>query len=85
MEKSNIIKDYIKELEHKNEVLQRAFALACRCLREHPPADTCDHIELAKCVIGGKNDPEGKRWMTKFLLEAEAEMKGDNYASESCN
>lgn len=75
MESGNIIKDYIKELEYKNEVLQRAFALACKCLRDHPPIDTCDHAELVKCVVGAKNDPEGKIWMAKFLLEAEAKMK----------
>lgn len=77
MEKSdNIIKDYIHELEYKNRVLIKAFALACKCLRDHPPIDTCDHVELVECVIGSKNDPEGKRWMAKFLLEAEAELKG---------
>lgn len=77
MEKSdNIIKDYIRELEYKNLVLQKAFALACKCLREHPPIDTCDHFELVQCVINAKADPEGKRWMAKFLTEAQEEIKG---------
>lgn len=77
MEKSgNIIKDYIHELEYKNKVLVKAFSLACKCLHDHPPVDTCDHAELAECVVGSKNDPEGKRWMAKFLLEAEAELEG---------
>ena len=77
--------NYTIELENKYATLRRAFELACKCLREHPPIDTCDHIELARCVINSKNDPEGKRWMAKFLLDAEAELKGDNHASESCD
>lgn len=66
--------NYALELKRKNIVLRRAFELACKCLRDHPPADTCDHIELVECVVGGKNDPEGKRWMVKFLSDAEAEL-----------
>ena len=85
MENGNIIKDYINELERKNAMLRRAFELACKCLREHPPIDACDHLELVRCVVNAKNDPEGKRWMAKFLLDAEAELKGDNHASESCD
>lgn len=39
--------NYTIELENKYATLRRAFELACKCLREHPPIDTCDHIELA--------------------------------------
>ena len=61
----------------KNKIVFRAFQLACKCLREHPPADTCDHIELIQCVVGGVYDPEGKRWMAYFLNQAIQEEKAN--------
>ena len=59
-----------------NEVIKIAFKLACRFLRDHPPIDACDDVEItAKCIIGGSlDDPEGLRWMTYFLEKAIEEI-----------
>lgn len=76
MEKNELLELYAQEVE-RNRIIKRAFELACKCLRDHPPIDTCDHVELVQCVINSKNDPEGKRWMAKFLLDAEKELKGE--------
>lgn len=72
----------------KNKIIKDAFRLACRYLREHPPMDVCDDIEITvKCVIGGSvNDPEGARWMTYFIekaIEKEKEYDRENENFES--
>ena len=50
------------ESDKKNEVIKRAFSLACKFLREHPPEDTCEHMELIHLVYDAKSDPHGARW-----------------------
>ena len=58
-------------MEHdKNEVIKRAFSLACKFLREHPPADTCEHMELVHLVYDAKSDPHGARWAAYFIQQA---------------
>lgn len=64
------------ESDKKNQVIKRAFALACQFLREHPPYDTCDSIELASLVVDGKSDPQGSRWALYFIQQALDEMEG---------
>ena len=56
----------------KNKIIENAFRLACRYLREHPPMDACDDLEITtKCIIGGNlDDPRGLRWMTYFIEKA---------------
>lgn len=67
----------------KNKIICHAFQLACKCLREHPPADACDHIELLQCVAGGVNDPKGERWMRHFLQKAIDEEENENEKNKS--
>lgn len=67
----------------RNKIVFRALELACKCLREHPPADTCDHVELIQMVVGGKDDPEGKRWMAWFLHQAIQEEEANARQTES--
>lgn len=64
------------ENDKKNEVIKRAFSLACKFLREHPPEDTCEHIELIRLVYDGKSDPHGARWAGYFIQQALDEMEG---------
>jgi hypothetical protein len=63
------------ESDKKNEVIKRAFSLACKFLREHPPEDTCEHIELVRLVYDGKSDPQGVRWAGYFVQQALDEME----------
>ena len=59
------------ESNKKNEVIKLAFSLACKFLREHPPNDTCEHIELIYLVCDGKkNDPQGALWAAYFIQQA---------------
>ena len=58
------------ENDDKNKVIKRAFALACQFLREHPPEDTCEHMELVQLVYDGKSDPQGSRWALYFIQQA---------------
>jgi hypothetical protein len=53
----------------KNEVIFYAFKKACRYMREHPPCDAGweGDMEIISCVVDGKNDPEGERWMLYFI------------------
>lgn len=55
-----------------NEVIKTAFRLACQYLRDHPPLDGCDDLEITtKCIIGGNlDDPRGLRWMSYFIEKA---------------
>ena len=63
-------------MEHdKSEVIKLAFRKACQFLREHPPHDTCEHIELIHLVYDGKSDPEGTRYMTYFIQQALNELE----------
>lgn len=59
----------------RNKVIELAFRKACEFLRNHPPADTCDHIELVQLVYDGKSDPQGRRWAGYFLQQAIDELK----------
>ena len=58
----------------KNDVLRRAFTIACRFLREHPPHDTCAHVELVSLVYDAKSDPDGVRWAQYFVQRALDEL-----------
>ena len=58
------------ESDTKNQVIKRAFALACQFLREHPPNDTCEHMELVQLVYDGASDPEGSRRALYFIQQA---------------
>ncbi len=60
----------------KNEVIKRAFAIACKFLRNHPPEDTCEHMELVHLVLDAKSDPQGYRWASYFIQQALDEMEG---------
>ena len=61
--------------ERQYEVTRRAFMEACKFLREHPPNDTCEHMELVHLVIDAKSDPDGIRWMRYFIQKALDGMK----------
>lgn len=58
------------ESDKKNEVIKRAFSLACKFLREHPPSDTCEYMELIHLVYDAKSDPNGARWAAYFIQQA---------------
>ena len=61
-----------------DRIIKSALRLACKYLREHPPIDACDDVEItAKCIIGGSDDPEGLCWMTYFLEKAIEEINSD--------
>jgi hypothetical protein len=49
----------------KNEVIFRAFRKACKYFRDHPPFDAGydGNPEIISCVVDGKSDPKGERWM----------------------
>lgn len=64
------------DFEKRHEVIVKAFKKACQFLREHPPHDTCDSIELAYLVVDGKSDPKGVRWMRYFLNQVLEEEIG---------
>lgn len=53
----------------KNEVIKQAFMLVCKFLREHPPEDTCEHMELISLVYDAKSDPDGARWAAYFIQQ----------------
>ena len=63
------------ENDKENKVIKRAFSLACKFLREHPPADTCEHMELIYLVYDAKSDPQGARWAGYFVQQALDEME----------
>lgn len=65
------------ESDTKNQVIKRAFALACQFLREHPPNDTCEHMELVQLVYDGKSDPQGSRWASYFIQQALDEIMAE--------
>ena len=60
----------------KNEVIFRAFKKACKYFRDHPPFDAGydGDCEIISCVVDGKSDPEGERWMLYFIDKALDEM-----------
>lgn len=65
------------DFEKRHELIVKAFKKACQFLREHPPYDTCNSIELASLVVDGKSDPNGSRWMRYFLTQVlDEEMEG---------
>ena len=61
----------------KNEVIFRAFRKACKYFRDHPPFDAGydGNLEIISCVVDGKSDPEGERWMLYFINKALDEME----------
>jgi hypothetical protein len=59
----------------KNKVIKLAFQKACQFLREHPPEDTCENMEIVCLVYDGKSDPQGYRWASYFLQQALDELK----------
>lgn len=61
----------------KNEVIFRAFRKACKYFRDHPPFDAGydGDTEIISCVVDGKSDPEGERWMLYFINKALDEME----------
>ncbi len=62
----------------ETELLLCAFKKACIFLREHPPADICWHDdanELVSCIVNGKSDPEGERWMLYFVNKVLDDME----------
>ena len=63
------------ENDKKNEVIKRAFSLACKFLREHPPEDTCEHMELIHLVYDANSDPHGVRWAEYFIQQVLDEME----------
>ena len=63
------------ENNKKDKVIKQAFSLACKFLREHPPNDTCEHMELIYLVCDGKSDPQGVRWAKYFIQQALDEME----------
>lgn len=67
------------EEDKKNEVIKRAFSLACKFLREHPPEDTSEHMELINLVYDAKSDPHGARWAGYFIRQVLDEIGGINY------
>lgn len=62
--------------DKKQEIIRKAFAKACKFLREHPPYDTCESVELAYLVVNGSSDPDGVRWMKYFINEVLEEEIG---------
>ena len=65
------------ENDKENKVIKRAFSLACKFLREHPPADTCEHMEFIQLVYDGKSDPQGSRWASYFIQQALDEIMAE--------
>ena len=61
-----------------SKVIAQAFREACKFLREHPPNDTCEHMELIHLVYDAKSDPDGVRWMLYFIQKAMDKMEEDN-------
>lgn len=59
----------------RNKVIELAFRKACTFLRNHPPFDTCEDIELVRLVYDGNSDPEGRRYAGYFLQQAIDELK----------
>lgn len=66
------------ESDKKNAIIKRAFSIACKFLREHPPEDTCEHMELVHLVIDAKSDPQGIRWANYFIQQVLEEMERNN-------
>ena len=56
----------------KVEIVNRAFAKACKYLREHPPADGGwdGDMTIIRLLVDAAGDPDGKRWMAHFINEA---------------
>ena len=61
MDKNNFDKN------KRNEIITKAFQIACKFLRDHPPYDTCEDIKIIQCVVDGGEDPEGVKWMGYFI------------------
>ena len=61
----------------KNEVIFRAFQKACKYFRDHPPFDAGydGDPEIISCVVDGRSDPNGERWMLYFINKALDEME----------
>lgn len=66
----------------RDEISIRAFQIACKFLRDHPPYDTCesDDIRIIQCVLNGDEDPNGFKWMAYFINLALREL--DNSTSD---
>lgn len=65
--------------EEKLIILQKAYALACKWIRENPPADLDLYFSkpnYIQALASGANDPEGKAWQLVFIQEA-VNQKGE--------
>lgn len=64
----------------KLEVYQKAFAKACKYLREHPPCDAGfdGNMTIIKLLVDAQSDPDGKRWMAHFINEVMLENQEEN-------
>lgn len=52
-------------------IAMEALRMACKTMRENPPGDLDQYSpELLQCLVGGKNDPDGKKFVDYFLKEA---------------
>lgn len=54
----------------RQDIIIKAFAAACKFLREHPPADACEMEDIIPLVYWSNDDPAGARWASYFLGQA---------------
>lgn len=52
----------------RSEVIEQAFARACKFIRDHPPImDSLDEIGIVDCIYQGDTDPKGLAWAKYFI------------------
>lgn len=58
--------------KEKLEIVMKALRMACKFMRENPPGDIDAYpIDMIQNVlVGGTDDPEGKKYMRYFLYQA---------------
>ena len=59
-------------------ILQEALREACRFIRTYPPGDmeAFSNREFLSALIGGNDDPEGKKYINLFLKKAVEKRRG---------
>lgn len=61
---------FLLNYSKKQDIIVKAFAAACKFLREHPPTDACEMEDIIPLVYWSNDDPAGARWAAHFLEQA---------------
>ena len=59
----------------KLEILRLAYSKICKWVRENPPGNIDNYnTRQMSALVGAEQDPEGRKWMDCFIMEALDEL-----------